>query len=644
MMVLTATTAWAQDVSYLEYNTTTKTFDSKTCSSYTTVTDQTAWTAGWYVVSSDVTIETRISVTGDVHLILANGATLSAPKGIGCIEGNSLTIYGQSNDEATMGVLNAGQGVGANESPDYGYAAIGGEGTSTSPVNGTITIHGGKICPKAHAYAAAIGGGYGNQNNKKDFGTIVINGGIINADGTDIQCPAVIGGGTYMKRGDITINGGTITITVKGNSQGALIGAGVEAPCGHITINGGEITAVQPTGAVAAMGPCIGGGCFMTMADNMTDPDLDQIVITGGTITATATYGGAAIGGGMKGKCGTISISGGTINASATYSAAIGNGNGIKVDGGNIIITGGVINATSGRAAIGASQAGYGPAISFSWTDEDNDRITATTTHASIKGIDGSSVTVANGKAFVANGVSYSGTLTTDELTALGGNTLVPAVTADITLATEGYGTYYDSERKILLPAGMKASIVTGEDNGTVDYDIIANGDGDGETVKKTVPAGVAVMLYSKGGGNKTITLCKGISDSRTFTTNMLGGSDTEQLISAESGKIYYKLTYSNNNDNFGWYWGTADGAAFTSPAHKAWLALDAGTGEGGGEYAPSFFALPSETTSISDITHLNNMVEMVTDQWYSLGGQRLSGKPTTKGLYINNGKKVIIK
>jgi hypothetical protein len=31
-------------------------------------------------------------------------------------------------------------------------------------------------------------------------------------------------------------------------------------------------------------------------------------------------------------------------------------------------------------------------------------------------------------------------------------------------------------------------------------------------------------------------------------------------------------------------------------------------------------------------------------DEWYDLSGRKLSGKPTTKGLYINNGKKVVIK
>ena len=29
---------------------------------------------------------------------------------------------------------------------------------------------------------------------------------------------------------------------------------------------------------------------------------------------------------------------------------------------------------------------------------------------------------------------------------------------------------------------------------------------------------------------------------------------------------------------------------------------------------------------------------------WYTLDGRKLSGKPTAKGLYINNGKKVVIK
>ena len=31
-------------------------------------------------------------------------------------------------------------------------------------------------------------------------------------------------------------------------------------------------------------------------------------------------------------------------------------------------------------------------------------------------------------------------------------------------------------------------------------------------------------------------------------------------------------------------------------------------------------------------------------DNWYTLDGARLSGKPSAKGIYINNGRKVVIK
>ena len=36
--------------------------------------------------------------------------------------------------------------------------------------------------------------------------------------------------------------------------------------------------------------------------------------------------------------------------------------------------------------------------------------------------------------------------------------------------------------------------------------------------------------------------------------------------------------------------------------------------------------------------------LEYDSDEWYSLDGRKLNGKPTKKGLYINNGNKIIIK
>ncbi len=103
---------------------------------YTVVSNQTTWgTSGqtkWYGVNSSVTISDRISVSGDVHLILSNGCTLTASKGIGVNDDNSLTIYAQSTVENTMGVLKC-QNVSSS------YAAIGGDSSKSS---GQITING----------------------------------------------------------------------------------------------------------------------------------------------------------------------------------------------------------------------------------------------------------------------------------------------------------------------------------------------------------------------------------------------------------------------------------------------------------------------------------------------------------------------
>ena len=50
------------------------------------------------------------------------------------------------------------------------------------------------------------------------------------------------------------------------------------------------------------------------------------------------------------------------------------------------------------------------------------------------------------------------------------------------------------------------------------------------------------------------------------------------------------------------------------------------------------------ETTSIGTIDTKTGEMTFDSEAWYTLDGVRLSGKPTKKGLYINNGKKIVIK
>ncbi len=50
------------------------------------------------------------------------------------------------------------------------------------------------------------------------------------------------------------------------------------------------------------------------------------------------------------------------------------------------------------------------------------------------------------------------------------------------------------------------------------------------------------------------------------------------------------------------------------------------------------------ETTAIGTLDTKTGEVTFDNEAWYTLDGVRLSGKPSTKGIYINNGKKVVIK
>ena len=202
----------------------------------------------------------------------------------------------------------------------------------------------------------------------------------------------------------------------------------------------------------------------------------------------------------------------------------------------------------------------------------------------------------------------------------------------NITFAKEGYATYYNGVKDVVLSEGMKAYAATYDsDNNKLTYTPIAGVDCD----TKVVPKETAVMLQVEPSTQnedmvKPIYLVTA-SGAEYEGTNLLHGSDTETTTTG--GTKYYKLTYSTAGTNFGWYWGATDGGAFSSPAHKAWLALPASG-------APSFLGLPGweETTGIVPVG-----VNPEDGEWYTLQGLKIGKKPSTAGVYIHNGRKVLI-
>ena len=317
------------NVSYLDENGNEQTAYNVTVVDGST----TAWSDGWYVVNRNVTIDELVTVTGNVHLILADGTTLTVDNGINVAEGKSFSVYAQSDDEAKMGTLTA---TGGQDAAGIG----GGKGGS----GGTITIHGGNVTATGGDFAAGIGGGGWNGSG----GTITIHGGKVTATGGSYA--AGIGGGYSGSGGTVTIHGGSVTAT--GGGSGAGIGSGKDGSGGTITIHSGNVTA---TGGHDAAG--IGGGYFASGG---------TITIHGGKVTATGGSYAAGIGGGYHGSGGTITIHGGTVKAIGGEEAAGIGGGGWNGSGGTITINGGGVNATGGDggAGIGGGDGGSGGTFS----------------------------------------------------------------------------------------------------------------------------------------------------------------------------------------------------------------------------------------------------------------------------------------
>lgn len=302
--------------SYLSYNVERKAYKTeKIPKKDVNVIDEStdSFVSGWNILTASTTFEERIMLTGDVHLILANGATLTANKGIDVAQGVSFSVYVQSNKENKTGAIVA-TGI------DYA-AGIGGCGTGT----GTISLHGGKISATSGHNAAAIGGGNGD-----DGGTVYIYGGTVNANGK--SSGAGIGGGDAGDGGTVYIYGGTVSATGTLNYASG-IGSGKWAKKGGTTyIYGGTVNA---TGGGVAAGISAGG-----------EDNGGMIYIYGGTVNATGGYDAPGIGGAFQ-KVGTIYIHGGTVNATGVGIAA-------GIGGGTTRIFGGKVNA-EGRLAIGGT-------------------------------------------------------------------------------------------------------------------------------------------------------------------------------------------------------------------------------------------------------------------------------------------------
>ncbi len=170
----------------------------------TVSTASTALTSGWYAVTENTAIDSRVTVTGNVNLILCDGAELTVPKGINAAEGNSLTIWQQRNKTGKLTVT----------APDNKYAALGGGNTQSA---GNVTVNGGVLNLTSTYDAAALGGGYGSAGGK-----ITITGGTVTATPGGNGAQALGHGASVTDSGTLTL--GTEDVRIKvGTVSGSTV-------------------------------------------------------------------------------------------------------------------------------------------------------------------------------------------------------------------------------------------------------------------------------------------------------------------------------------------------------------------------------------------------------------------------------------
>lgn len=139
------------------------------------------------------------------------------------------------------------------------------------------------------------------------------------------------------------------------------------------------------------------------------------------------------------------------------------------------------------------------------------------------------------------------------------------------------------------------------------------------EVADKVIPASEGVILKSS---SSSITLTPATTTA-TLSGNELTGTDAALV---NPGNAY---CLSKGTSGIGFYKFTADG---TIPANRAYLVISGATARG-------FIGFgDDDATAIDAVKAINDDAPL-----YELSGRRVTGQPQ-KGIYVKNGKKMIIK
>jgi len=693
MLTMTAQTAWAYNVTYIDENGNQKTESAIVLNGG----EATTLNAGLYVVTHDITYTGTVTLSGNVKIVLMDGYTMNigtsesrlSGKGFKYNNNESLTIYGQTNGTGALNVYTTGV---SNYAIWAGAITING-GTVTADTNGnnaaaiyaeTVTINGGHVT--AHTAGSCASAIYSR------IAAFTYNGGIVSAIADDTSSDermgynsraiASYGGytfnwcnatdritigttGLYFDEKTATFSkpfsDGTTTYsgTLTGTELNALAGKTLQ-PAYTITYDlaGGSVATENPTtytiesAAITLNNPTREGYTFAGWTGTDLDAATTTVTIAAGSsgnreytatwkklltntdITVTIPsmeWTGTALTPTITVKDGettltettdyTVSLPDGRTNSGDYTVTLTGVGSYAGTATETFTITPKVLNA---YGAINICQDQNGTTAFIDGSSEDAVSIT-------------SNVTVEH--------VTYNRTFTA-------GKCATVMLPFEYTCNGNEGGTFYEFAGVEQENSQWIATMRDAEDPVNKVTTLVAN------KPYLFMPSGTAMTFTggatlntTGGGGQQTADAGSNWTFKGTYAYRewITGGANSEEI-----GKAYGFAGVPKTDIEVGDFVRVASGAKIrpmgcyllwsdtpnAAPARR--MTRGAAADELPSRITVRLVGSNGETTAIGELDTKTGEISM--DGWWTLDGTKLSGKPMKHGVYINNGKKIVIK
>ena len=212
-----------------------------------------------------------------------------------------------------------------------------------------------------------------------------------------------------------------------------------------------------------------------------------------------------------------------------------------------------------------------------------------------------------------------------------------------VSIGSTGYATLYYSDKNLVVPEGVDAYTYTITD-GKLEESWLYEAD-------EVIPQGTAVILkdlvaLEEGETSHdyafTVTTAEGDVDDDNLLMGFDEDAETVGPDGATEGYKFYMLSLDKNSTpgSVGFYYGKKGGAAFTSKAHKAYLPVPVPVANG-----KSFFLFSEAETATTDINNVqSSRFNAQSAEIYDLSGRKIVGGKLQRGIYIMNGRKVVVK